>query len=54
MEGGREDEDPNTLKTRVTLWEERGLLSSSDLGKMNGGQMGPAWGRLDSEWRILP
>ena len=44
MEGGREDEDPNTLKTRVTLWEERGLLSSSDLGKMNGGQMVPAWG----------
>ena len=32
MEEGREDGDPNTLKTRVTLREERSLLSSSDLG----------------------
>ena len=45
--------DPNTPETKVTLWGERGLLSSSDLGKISAGQKAQAWGQLYSEWRLL-
>ena len=41
--------DRNTPETRVTLCGERALLSSSDLGKINGSQVVPVWGHLSSE-----